>query len=69
MYTPVCKWICIYKKKINECAQPCDLVNKNDSVTDKRITEDNIWLYDYNYYSDDYIIFVCVRYILHTKCY
>ena len=37
----------------------CDLWNKNDSVTDKKITEDNILLYNFNYYTE-IILYLCV---------
>ena len=45
----------------------CDLGNKNDSVTDKKITADNIWLLLLQLLYWDYIIYVCVHYNLHSQ--
>ena len=39
----------------------CDLGNKNDSVTDKKITTDNINNYYNNYYYTEIILYLCVR--------
>ena len=38
----------------------CDLGNKNDSVTDKKITTDNINNYYNNYYYTEIILYFCV---------
>ena len=49
-----------------------DLGNKNDSVTDKKITIDNIDCNNnyHNYYTEIILyLCVCVRYNLHSKSY
>ena len=49
--------------------QKCDLGNKSDSVTDKKITADNINFDCNNNYYTEIILYLCVLcYNLHSKC-